>query len=87
MIHRKSSVRSRDLEDGELALMDADDTIMILLNGVGAAVWELCATEQTVDSLTSKLCEHFSDVAPASVRADVDSFVVRLTELGVVWDD
>ena len=87
MITRRAGVRSREIEGGELALMNADDTTLILLNPLGAAVWELCQQPQSVQSLTSTLLECFADVEEAVVRADVKSFVARLKDLGVVLSD
>jgi hypothetical protein len=44
---------------------------------VGARIWELIETPQTVESLCAALIDEY-DVDPATCRAEVDSFLATL---------
>lgn len=85
MIARRAGVHSRDLEGGELALFKSEDSQLILLNEVGAAVWELCDGTRDVGAIAAILQEPFAEmVGPDRVQSDVAAFVARLLELGAV---
>jgi hypothetical protein len=84
MIVRKAGVRSRSIEGGELALMNDDDTTLVLLNELGAVVWELCSREQSMETLTATLSERFPQADEQVIRADVAAFVDRLRELDLL---
>ena len=52
---------------------------MITLNATGAFLWELLQSEQTEDSLTEQLLEHY-DVDSDRAAADVARFVQLLRD-------
>ena len=58
---------------------------MITLNPTGAYIWELLETQQTVQSLTAALMEHY-EVEEDMARADVERFIDRLIPTGAVLD-
>lgn len=56
---------------------------MITLNAVGAYVWELLETEQTVESLAQALMEHY-EVDATTATADVQAFIAKLKVTGAI---
>ena len=84
MIARRAGVHSRDMEGGELALFKPEDSRLILLNGIGAAVWELCDGTRDVGAIAAILEEPFEMVGSDRVQSDVAAFVAHLLELGAV---
>jgi hypothetical protein len=56
---------------------------LITLNDTAAWVWELLAEERSLDELTAAVAERF-DVAAATARADVQTFVDEITRLGLL---
>lgn len=56
---------------------------MITLNAVGAFIWELLETEQTVESLARALMERY-EVDETTATADVEAFVAKLKATGAI---
>lgn len=56
---------------------------MMMLNATGAYLWELLENEQTIESLTDALVEHY-DITPAEAQADVAAFMDKLKPTGAV---
>lgn len=56
---------------------------LITLNDTAACVWELLAHECSLDKLAAAVAERF-DVAAATARADVQTFVDEITRLGLL---
>ena len=56
---------------------------LLTLNDTAACVWEQLAEERSLDELTAAVAERF-DVADATARADVKTFVDELIRLGVL---
>lgn len=56
---------------------------MITLNPTGCYLWELLATEQTVESLAAALAERY-DVAEAHATADVERFLETLSPTAAI---
>ena len=56
---------------------------MITLNETGKLLWEALATEQTEQTLTALLLEHYQ-VEQAQAEADVQAFVQKLRTVGAV---
>jgi hypothetical protein len=81
---RVADVRSRELESGEIALLGSDEKQLILLNAVGAAVWDLCDGSLSQEAIIAELRAHFSKVPGEQIGADVKQFVERLVELQVL---
>lgn len=56
---------------------------IITLNDSGSYLWELLEEERTADELAAAVAERF-DTTPARARADVDTFLNQIGELGVL---
>lgn len=56
---------------------------MITLNETGKLLWDALATDQTEDSLTALLLEHYQ-VEQEQARGDVQAFVQKLRTVGAV---
>lgn len=56
---------------------------MMMLNATGAYLWELLENEQTIQSLTDALVEHY-DITLAEAQADVAAFMDKLKPTGAV---
>lgn len=69
--------------DGQVVLLSPDDLSYHALDPVGAAVWSLLATPQTVDELVDALTTRFT-VSAEQCRADLDPFLSRMTTIGVL---
>lgn len=63
----------------EIVMMSAEQGKYLGLNDVGARVWELLETPQTIDTLVAALVVEF-DVTPEICRAEVEAFVEKLRE-------
>ena len=67
----------------ELVMMSAEKGNYIGLSDVGARIWELIETPQTLDGLVAALLSEF-DVSEEVCRAEVDSFLKELEAHGAV---
>jgi len=76
MIHRDGDWLAAKVGD-ELVMMSAAKGNYIGLSSVGARIWELIETPQTVESLCDKLVAEY-EVDPATCRAEVDAFLATL---------
>lgn len=56
---------------------------MMTLNATGAYIWDLLESEQTVQSLTDALVEHY-EVSAEVAQADVEAFLEKLKPTGAV---
>lgn len=56
---------------------------MITLNAVGAYLWQLLETEQTLETLTTALTDRY-DVTPETARTDAQAFVDSLLKAGAI---
>lgn len=56
---------------------------MITLNETGKLLWEALAADQTEDSLTALLLEHYQ-VEQSQARSDVQIFLQKLRSVGAV---
>ena len=69
--------------DGEGVLLDSRGDVYLGLNGTGAVIWESVATGGTVEDAARELTTRF-EVSLEQARADVESFVERLTSRGIL---
>ncbi|WP_404366776.1 PqqD family peptide modification chaperone [Sphingomonas sp. MMS24-J45] len=67
----------------EIVMMSAEQGKYIGLNDVGARVWELIETPQTIDALVAALLEEF-DVTPEVCHDEVTAFIEKLRENNAV---
>ena len=58
-------------------------TDLLVLNATGEQLWKMLASPVTLESMAQYLIQDF-DVDPATARADAESFVVSMVELGAV---
>jgi hypothetical protein len=64
------------LEEGQRVLETA--TEVVILNPLGAIIWDLLDGETNLESVVEALTEHFSTVPPATIEHDVQSLVSEL---------
>lgn len=67
----------------ECALMCVDNGNYIVVSRVGARIWDLIAEPQDLSDICDQLCEEF-DVAEATCRTEVESFVMALQDEGAI---
>lgn len=67
----------------ELLMMSVELGRYFNLNAVGARIWELLETPRTVDGLVAALTAEY-DVAPDTVRQEVERFLDALCERGLL---
>lgn len=85
MIHREGDWLAAKVGD-ELVMMSAAKGNYIGLSAVGARIWELIEAPRTIESLCDALVAEY-DVDPATCRAEVDSFLVKLGQHNAVRID
>ena len=56
---------------------------LITLNKTAAYIWELLAQNRTLDELTAAVMDRFN-VDNTHVRADIEAFLIQLTQLGIL---
>lgn len=74
---------------GETLLVPAGKTAldlngMLTLNETGAALWRMLPEAADAEALTQGLLQEFEGAPTEQVRADVEEFLARLRELGIV---
>ena len=74
---------------GETLLVPAGKTAldlngMLTLNETGAALWRMLPEAADAEALTQGLLQEFEVYTAEQVRADVEEFLARLRELGIV---
>jgi len=69
--------------DGGVVMMSIAREKYYSLDGVGGRIWELVREPRSIGALCLQLSTEF-DVDPAVCRADVEEFVTRLLEEGLV---
>jgi hypothetical protein len=77
-----TDVLSREL-DGEAVLLDLRSGRYFGLNGTGARVWALLKDGLERTQIADAIVEEF-EVDAEIARADVDVFIVALTERGLI---
>ncbi len=68
---------------GEMVILSADDSSLLVLNEVGTAIWEAADGATTIQALADCLCALY-DVDPVTALRDVDEFVRALASAGIV---
>lgn len=74
---------------GETLLVPAGKTAldlngMLTLNETGAALWRMLPEAADAEALTQGLLQEFEGAPAEQDRADVEEFLARLRELGIV---
>jgi len=85
VVEKLSSAVYTPLDDGTGVLLNVETLVYFSLNRTAAAVWQQIEAQNSpsFDDLTAVICEKF-DVSASTARPEVDSFVRRLEQLGVV---
>ncbi len=85
MVRRHGDWLSAKVGD-ELVMMSAKNGNYIGLSEVGARIWELLETPQDVETILARLQNEY-DVAPATCRVEVDTFLRELVTHGAIAFD
>jgi len=82
LVTRNSELISATVDD-DLVMMSMTKGEYYGISGVGARIWELLAEPTTLDSVIDTICAEY-EVDSQVCRADVEEFVTRLSDLGLV---
>ena len=82
LVTRNSELISATVDD-DLVMMSMAKGEYYGISGVGARIWELLAEPTTLDSVIDTICAEY-EVDSQVCRADVEEFVTRLSDLGLV---
>ena len=63
-----------------------DTNGLVVLNEVGAEVWNLLAAEKTLDEIVAMIAESY-DAEPDIIRKDVQELLQKLIKLGFVLEE
>lgn len=69
--------------DNEIVVMRLDNGEFFSLSGTGAAIWRLVDGRRDRAAIVAALVDEF-DGEEAEIEADVDAFLVRLGETGLL---
>ena len=69
--------------DGEAVIVSPQDSTLHTLNEVGTLVWEAADGRTPVAAIVARLCSQY-DVATPDAERDVEAFVERLRERGLI---
>lgn len=79
---RSDALEWREVE-GEVIVLDLEGNVYISLNGSGAVCWHALAEGATREEIVRRVTGHF-DVDAERAGADVDAFLARLSEHGLL---
>jgi len=74
---------TRMLEDELVLLVPAEKSKVIVLNQVGAAIWELLDGQRDIQQIAAAITEQFDTNLPTA-EADTLRFTAKLVERGIV---
>ena len=69
--------------DDEIVIMRLDNGEFFALSGTAAATWRLIDGNRDRDALSAALAEEFA-AEPEQIAADLDDFLARLAETGLL---
>jgi len=81
---RRAERVSFQVVDGRAFLLGPDGAEMIVVNEVGAMVWDALDRDDEADSIARALLGEFDDVSVEQLEQDVRDFLDELTGLGLV---
>ena len=67
----------RPVTDGGV-LLSTEDEVYFGLNSVGARIWELLPSHETLDELSTTLQSIYPAVDPATIRSDAEELLSQL---------
>jgi hypothetical protein len=80
-------LRTEDLEwqeiDSDIVVLDGRQAVYLTLNGSGALLWRMLATDTTRDDLVAALISAY-EVDETTASADADAFLHTLSEQGLL---
>jgi len=80
---RRSDIAETMVED-DIFLVVPETEAIFHLNAIGTALWRLLTAPRSRDELVALLAAAFSDVSASRIAADVDMFLARLRDGGLV---
>jgi hypothetical protein len=83
MILTKAPTSAWRLIAGEAVILSLDTKVLRGLNDVGSRVWDLIDGQRTVSDIVDVIVDEF-DVPRAEAAEDIDAFVRRLLDKGLV---
>lgn len=69
--------------DGQLVLLSPVDFSYHGLDSVGARIWEMLEQPLSIDEVVASLLTEYT-IDESTCRADVEPFVARMSEIGVL---
>jgi hypothetical protein len=81
---RKQGLACREISDGEIIVLSSDGSTAIVLNAMGAVVWDLLDGSRGVEELAALICATLPDGGLERVQADIAALLSRLRELGLL---
>lgn len=81
---RIDAVTSRELEDGEFAVLSPSGEQLVVLNPMGGIVWQLCSGEHTIEQMARVISDAFAGVSFEQVLGDVVALVETLVRDGLL---
>ena len=81
-VAKPESVLVREIS-GESVLLDLDSESYFGLDEIGTRMWSALAETPTIDAAFQMLLAEY-DVAPETLRADLDAFIAQLADAGLL---
>jgi hypothetical protein len=85
VVARASRVAARKVA-GEMVVLNADDSSLYVLNGIGTAVWEAVDGQTPISRIVDDVICREYEVDPERARRDVEEFVSALVSHGVLTE-
>jgi hypothetical protein len=82
--YRRAEQVVAEMVDGRAFLLDESGTEMIVLNAVGALVWNALDRATEVDEIVDLLLPEFDEGDTGTIHADVSAFLAELQSLKLV---
>jgi hypothetical protein len=84
IVYRVTDTASWRELDGEVVVLGSETSTYFSIGGTGTMLWPLLVVGASRRRLADELSARFSEQAPVDVAADVDAFLERCVELGIV---
>ncbi len=83
---RVAGVTRREVGGGECVLLSADAARAVVLNPLGAVVWDLCDGARSEREISGVIAGRFADEPASRIEGDVRALVAELGRAGLVED-
>ena len=84
IVYRVTDATSWREVDGEVVVLGMETSTYYSIGGVGTLLWPLLVIGASRRRLVDELSARFSEQAPVDIAADIDAFLDRCLELGIV---